>query len=193
MLEGVHELLAQFQVDLTSLSRMVVGVGPGNFTGLRIGIASALALGQALGIPVVGAGSVEALALGMHETLAGAVMAGATDARRGEVFGGAFRLVGGALVPIVPVGAYAPATFADEVVAAARGDACWLAGTSVATYRAILSVNGLTVVPDAHGAHRVAARQLVRLADGGDARVARPAYHRLADAEVNRLRAEASR
>ena len=48
-------------------TRVVVGVGPGGFTGLRIGLATALGLGQALGVPVTGASSLEALALGIAE------------------------------------------------------------------------------------------------------------------------------
>jgi tRNA threonylcarbamoyladenosine biosynthesis protein TsaB len=190
VLEGVHELLGQCCVDLGALSRIVVGVGPGNFTGLRIGIASALALGQALSIPVSGAGSVEALALGMHESLTGAVMAGATDARRGEVFGGAFRIAQEGLVAVVPVGAYEPTSLAEQLLSAAGGDACWVAGTATSAYPDAFARAGLRAPPPDHAAHRVSARQLVCLVDGGDPRPARPAYHRLPDAEVNRLLAE---
>ena len=64
VLEAAHHLLGACGVVPGDLSQIVVGVGPGGFTGIRIGIATALGLGQALGIPVHGASSLEALALG---------------------------------------------------------------------------------------------------------------------------------
>lgn len=187
VLEGIHALLTDAGVALAEIDRIVVGVGPGNFTGLRIGIATALALGQAGGAEVVGAGSLHALALGMFEDLDGAVMAAASDARRGEVFAGAFRRDADALEEVVPVGAYRPEAFVAAVASASGGDRAWLAGTGALAYPDAADGAGLRVPEGGHPAHRIRAANLVRLVEGGAAVPARPSYHRLPDAEVNRL------
>ena len=71
-------------VEVDSLSRVAVDVGPGLFTGLRVGIATAKALGDALCIPVVAAGSLETLAFAWRHDPR--TVASVVDARRGEVF-----------------------------------------------------------------------------------------------------------
>ena len=58
----LEQALAQAEVGWDEVERLAVGVGPGGFTGLRIGIATARALAQARGLPVVPVGSLEALA-----------------------------------------------------------------------------------------------------------------------------------
>jgi tRNA threonylcarbamoyladenosine biosynthesis protein TsaB len=55
VLEAAHHLLAATGRTPRAIERIVVGIGPGGFTGLRIGIATALGLGQALRVPVEGA------------------------------------------------------------------------------------------------------------------------------------------
>jgi tRNA threonylcarbamoyladenosine biosynthesis protein TsaB len=77
----VEAVMAQAGLPFTALDRIAVTVGPGSFTGLRVGLAFAKGLGLALGKPVVGVGSLEAL--GAEE--AGKVLALA-DARRGQVY-----------------------------------------------------------------------------------------------------------
>jgi tRNA threonylcarbamoyl adenosine modification protein YeaZ len=67
--------------DLAGLGAVAVGVGPGSFTGLRVGLAAAKAIAYALQLPIAGVSSLEALAHGQ----AGLVYA-ATEARRGELF-----------------------------------------------------------------------------------------------------------
>src|SRR5262245_66308132 len=67
--------------DWNAIARIAIGVGPGGFTGLRIGIATARALAQARDLPLVGVSSLAALAA-PHDRPVVAVI----DARRGEVF-----------------------------------------------------------------------------------------------------------
>jgi tRNA threonylcarbamoyladenosine biosynthesis protein TsaB len=92
LLTMARELLAQAGVRWSELERIAVGVGPGRFTGLRVGIATARGLAQSLGVELVGVSSLRALGLAAARegSEAGqAVPAGTIaviDARRGETF-----------------------------------------------------------------------------------------------------------
>ena len=84
----VTRVLASAGVDRRDLDAVVVGVGPGPFTGLRVGLMTARTLGMVLGVPVRGVCSLDALA---DEAVAGSVavddgLVVATDARRREVY-----------------------------------------------------------------------------------------------------------
>ena len=72
------------------IDRIAVGVGPGSFTGLRIGIATARALAQAREIPIAPAGSLAALARAISEVSEGAPALPVIDARRSEAFAALF-------------------------------------------------------------------------------------------------------
>lgn len=83
-------------VSMRSITGICVDVGPGLFTGLRVGIATAKALGFALGVPVVAAGSLEVLAGALAGTgcAPGSLLIPVVDAKRGEVFCARFRVTG---------------------------------------------------------------------------------------------------
>jgi tRNA threonylcarbamoyladenosine biosynthesis protein TsaB len=85
MLPLLDELLASSGWAKSSLDRLGVGVGPGSFTGIRVGIALGQGIGLALGRPVYGVGSLEAMAFAVPAEHAGA-RCPLVDARRGEVF-----------------------------------------------------------------------------------------------------------
>lgn len=78
----VRALLADAAVDFTHLDAVVVGCGPGPFTGLRVGMATAAAFGDALGIPVHGVCSLDAIARRLPDVR----RLVATDARRREIY-----------------------------------------------------------------------------------------------------------
>ncbi len=84
LLPLANDLLAEANIDWHELERIAVGVGPGTFTGLRIGIATARGLAQSLGVELVGVSSLRALAHGASDQ-AQRVLA-VIDARRREVF-----------------------------------------------------------------------------------------------------------
>jgi tRNA threonylcarbamoyladenosine biosynthesis protein TsaB len=105
LLDGVHEALSAAGVDLDEVSTIVCGLGPGTFTGLRIGVATARALAQAAGLPLAGVPSLEALARGLADAVGqaprpsaepaagpgpgpspGATVVPLIDGRRSEVF-----------------------------------------------------------------------------------------------------------
>jgi tRNA threonylcarbamoyl adenosine modification protein YeaZ len=82
------DLLGEAGVAWSALRRIAVAVGPGSFTGVRVGIATALGLSRALGIPAVGAGSLDILARACYDATSpetGGYIIAAQDVRRGEV------------------------------------------------------------------------------------------------------------
>ena len=83
----VRDTLATAGASTTDLTGIAVGTGPGPFTGLRVGLVTAVTMGHALGIPVHGVCSLDALAeqaLAEHDGVAELLVA--TDARRKEVY-----------------------------------------------------------------------------------------------------------
>jgi tRNA threonylcarbamoyl adenosine modification protein YeaZ len=83
----VQQALAEANVQLSGLDAIVVGAGPGPFTGLRVGMVTAAAFGDALGIPVHPVCSLDAIAADVPGTEPFAVV---TDARRREVYWAAY-------------------------------------------------------------------------------------------------------
>ncbi len=75
---AIRDALADAGVTRANLEAVVVGLGPGPFTGLRVGVVTAAALGDALGLPVVGVCSLDAVGSGARTVV--------TDARRKEVY-----------------------------------------------------------------------------------------------------------
>ena len=97
----LQDVLAETGHDWQDLTAIGVGIGPGNFTGIRIGVSAARGLALALGVPAVGVSTLEALAL----DTAGPVLALA-DARRGSLYAQRFgddplppRMVGADALP----------------------------------------------------------------------------------------------
>jgi tRNA threonylcarbamoyladenosine biosynthesis protein TsaB len=189
VLEATHGLLSAAGTSVRDIDGIVVGVGPGGFTGLRIGIATALGLGQALRVPVTGASSLEALALGIAEVApVGAVVAPVLDARRRELFAAAYRSrPGGDLEELIEPSALAPAELARLL--SGLGEGAWLGGEGVEAGGEALDAPGLRRVPAGAVAHRLRAAALARRVAAGAGLPARPVYARLPDAEVNRLAA----
>jgi tRNA threonylcarbamoyl adenosine modification protein YeaZ len=89
---GIRSVLDKVQADPADVTDVVVGIGPGPFTGLRVGIVTGRTFAFALGLPVRGLTSLDAIA---HEAWLGGVRGDllvATDARRKEVYAAPYRL-----------------------------------------------------------------------------------------------------
>ncbi|AJW39878.1 TsaB protein, required [Rhodococcus sp. B7740] len=80
---NIVECLAEADINAAELGAVVVGVGPGPYTGLRVGMATAAAFGDALGLPVYGVCSLDAIAADVSEP--GSLLV-VTDARRREIY-----------------------------------------------------------------------------------------------------------
>jgi tRNA threonylcarbamoyladenosine biosynthesis protein TsaB len=161
-----------------------VGIGPGSFTGLRIGVATARALGQALGKPLVPVGTLRALAGGIAERpeAAGRLRLPILDARRGQAFAALFGPGNEEIwSPLVA----APDELARRLEALGR--ACLAAGSGALRFRGELEAAGAAVLADPDPAHRVSARQVCMLAAAGapaPLESVRPIYLRPPDAEI---------
>jgi tRNA threonylcarbamoyladenosine biosynthesis protein TsaB len=121
---ALEHLLGQLDLVPGDLGVVAVDIGPGLFTGLRVGVAAAKGLAQSLGIGIVGATSLDVLTAGAAAAGCRGLVLACVDARRGEVFA-AVHDVDIAAVPTVrlPAGLFAP-----EGLAAALGG---LAGAPV--------------------------------------------------------------
>jgi len=86
LLPTVAEVLAATGRDKRDLTAIAVGVGPGPYTGLRVGLVTAAALGDALGIPVYGVCTLDAIAHQARTAGLTGPFTVATDARRKEVY-----------------------------------------------------------------------------------------------------------
>lgn len=95
------EVLAEAGMAATDLNAVAVGVGPGGFTGLRAAIALAEGLALAVGCPLIGVTTGEALAAAQPEAAAGRAIWAAIDNRRGRVV--IERFAPGAMVPDAPL------------------------------------------------------------------------------------------
>ncbi|MDQ4011735.1 MAG: tRNA (adenosine(37)-N6)-threonylcarbamoyltransferase complex dimerization subunit type 1 TsaB [Actinomycetota bacterium] len=91
LMPSVCEVLTVAGVRMRDLDAVVCGAGPGPFTGLRVGMVTAAALGDALDIPVYPVGSLDAIA---HRAGAGSPLLVVTDARRREVYWARYDEVG---------------------------------------------------------------------------------------------------
>lgn len=88
ILPMIEEVLAQARLDWNALDAIAVTSGPGSFTGVRVGVATARGFALALGKPLIAANSLDVLARQVADVESGATgdFAVAVDARRGEVY-----------------------------------------------------------------------------------------------------------
>jgi tRNA threonylcarbamoyl adenosine modification protein YeaZ len=94
LMPGVQGACADAGVALRDLEAVVVGVGPGPFTGLRVGMVTAAALGDGLAVPVHGVCSLDAIASDAAEEPLSGPLVVVTDARRREVYWAAYDAAG---------------------------------------------------------------------------------------------------
>jgi tRNA threonylcarbamoyl adenosine modification protein YeaZ len=124
----VASCLASAGVTPRDLTAVVVGNGPGPFTGLRVGIVTGLTMGHALGVPVHGICSLDVLAAQAAETLDAGELLVATDARRKEVYWSRYAVRSGAVERLTFPAVERPAELPDELRAlptAGRGPLLW--------------------------------------------------------------------
>lgn len=162
LLADIDALVRQAGAHPRDIAGLAVGIGPGSFTGIRIGLAVARGLALALDIPVAGVSTLAVLAAGAPGSVP------MTDAKRREIFVPGPRAVAPAALEVEPGAIYV--------------------GNGAVRYRHLLEQAGAEVPPDDDERHLPRARFHAALArDFGPVELVEPLYVRLPDAvEVSR-------
>lgn len=113
LLPLIDLILKLSQKQIEDLGAVFVGVGPGSFTGLRIGISVARTLGQLLEIPIVGIPTLDAIAYRFLE--AGVKICPVVDAKRGEVYTSFYSTEEGRLIRLADFSAVKPQQLIDKI------------------------------------------------------------------------------
>jgi tRNA threonylcarbamoyl adenosine modification protein YeaZ len=163
LLEDIDALLRQAGAHPSDVDRLAVGLGPGSFTGVRIGLAVARGLALSLDLPGAGVSTLAALAAGAPGAMP------VVDAKRREVF----TLVDGE-----------PRVLTPQELPLGQDTLC--VGDGATRYRSLLEERGAVVPPDGDERHLPHARFHATLAgEPGPVDELEPLYLRVPDAERN--------
>jgi tRNA threonylcarbamoyladenosine biosynthesis protein TsaB len=177
----------QARIELSEISVVAVDLGPGLFTGLRVGIASAKAIAHALRVPMIGVTSLDLVAFPVR--FSNRLIVAALDARRGELYYAFYRQVPGGVQRLSEPELGSPDDLASEIIA--RGEESLLVGNGALRYASMFS--GLSKVELAE--QDLAFPRATSLVQLAHARALRedwvapwdlePLYLRAPDAEIN--------
>ncbi len=182
----------QAGVSFGDVGAVAVDIGPGLFTGMRVGIASAKAIAQVLDVPIIGATSLDILATAISQT--DDVIACVIDARRGEVYWSLYRYIDGKLRQVTTPKASTVEECALQTID--RGQPTLFVGNGALRYRNEIELVVAGVLPSFEFADEMASLPTaVVLAQIAHERALRqewqeadtlvPEYLRLPDAEIN--------
>ena len=193
LVPAIDFLCRQAHVELDEIGAIAVDVGPGLFTGLRVGVATAKAMASALRIPVVGVSSLDLLAFPLRWSNRRIVSV--VDARRGEVFYASYRQVPGGVQRLTEPAVGSPEQLCNEIQA--TGEECVAVGDGARRYADQLCDLIKVEIADA-GLAYPSPSSLVQLAHARALREdfvnpwdVSPVYLRKADAEINWVSREA--
>lgn len=136
ILISIQACLKEAKIPLNEIHTMLIGLGPGSFTGLRVGLATMKGLALGAQVPLYGFCSLEALALSHHAK----IIVPTRNAQRGELFAGAFKKNNDALNCIIPVGLYHPEALAAHLNAL-QDDPVTLLGEAAALLKPYLKAS----------------------------------------------------
>ncbi len=139
----------QAGIGLAEVGAVAVDIGPGLFTGLRVGVATGKALAMALRIPVIGLSSLDLLAY-PHRRGEG-LIASVVDARRGEVFWALYRPVPGGVQRITDFAVSSPEDVASELLA--QAEPTLAVGDGACRYAPLLRAVDRVAVGEPNSAH----------------------------------------
>lgn len=187
LVPAVTFALQQAQLELSEIGVVAVDVGPGLFTGLRVGLATGKAFATALNVPMIGVSSLDLLAFRVRFTRR--LIAAVVDARRGEVFYAFYRQVPGGVQRLDEPRVAVPDQLMSELLAS--GDETLLVGDGALRYRSELATVPRVEFADT-GESYPSAASLVELAHARamreefvSPREINPLYLRQPDAEIN--------
>jgi len=175
----LEEVLREAGASLDDVELIAVGLGPGSFTGTRIGVAVAKGLAFGRGLPLVGVGSLEVLAAGFPGE---GLRAPLVDAGRGRVYGGVFATDGGG---VALRGALFDQTPEAALTQLAEQGPVTVLGSGVARYEALAAHDARTAGDETPDAAVLARLAIHRAAAGRLAEpTLEPIYVRASDAKL---------
>jgi tRNA threonylcarbamoyl adenosine modification protein YeaZ len=176
LLPLVERVISRIEGGFESLDRVAVTVGPGSYTGLRVGLSAARAIGLATGVPVVGVTTLSALLAPLLALNGDGLIAAAIDARHGAVYIQAMSVGDGIVVP--------PSLLKlDEAVERLGTGPVTLIGSGAPALAASAKSRGISAEVAGTGAPEIAwVASLGIVADPAQA-MARPLYLRGPDAQ----------
>jgi tRNA threonylcarbamoyl adenosine modification protein YeaZ len=195
LVPSIQRLVWSADMEIHDIGAVIAGLGPGSFTGVRIGVATAKGIAQGLGVPLFGVGTLDAIAerFAGRDGLVGVV----GDAMRREVYPALFRCSGGEVRRLTPHSVASPAEAAaqwaelDEPILLTGGGLGKYADVFVSALGSAASVASEAMWGPTGQAVLAAAWRADAAGEAGNGDVATvlPVYTRLSDAEVNeRLR-----
>ena len=195
LIPAVEFLCAQADVQIDEFGAIAVDIGPGLFTGMRVGLAAGKAMAQALRIPMIGISSLDLLAFPLRH--ADRTIAAVIDARKGELFYAFYKPVPGGVQRVTePVVGRAADLAADLM---ARGQNVVCVGDGALRYREEIAGGAACDFAEQFLAHPAAA-PLVQLAHARALREEwvnpweiQPLYLRAPDAQINWSTRESAR
>ena len=175
LLPLIERVMARVEGGFEGLDRIAVTVGPGSYTGLRVGLSAARAIGLATGIPVVGVTTLSALLAPQLALNGEDMVAAAIDARHGAIYQ-AMSVTEGAVIPPRHVGL-------AEAVGLLGGRRAILTGSGAPALAAAAGAAGLTVEVAETGAPQIAWVASLGLVADPEQALPRPLYLRGPDAQ----------
>ena len=191
LLPAIDRLLTDRSISRALLGAVAAGVGPGSFTGVRVGLTLAKSLAFALDIDLVGVSTLQALAYNGRGGEADWICP-CLDALKKEIYGARYRMDG---TREEAEAAHDPREWAEHLAKA--GGRCLLLGTGISRYRDVfVEVLGeRAVIPAEEELHQINAAKVgllglerLRRGEQDDPRTLEPTYCRLSEAELARLK-----
>lgn len=177
----------QARIELSEIGVVAVDLGPGLFTGLRVGVSAAKAIAHALRVPMIGVSSLDLLAFPVR--FSPRLIVAAVDARRGELFWASYRQVPRGVQRLTEPRVSPPEDLASELLATSED--CLVVGDGALRYREMFEGLKRTEIVEEGLAHP-SASSLVMLAHARALREEfvkpwdlQPLYMRRPDAEIN--------
>ncbi|MEE9543671.1 MAG: tRNA (adenosine(37)-N6)-threonylcarbamoyltransferase complex dimerization subunit type 1 TsaB [Thermodesulfobacteriota bacterium] len=189
LLPAIDALFTEAASSIEDIDIIAIGVGPGSFTGLRIGVSTVKGLAFALNKPIVGVSTLKALAMNVHGP---ALICPILDARKKQVYAALYRTDSedGDLEEVMGDRAITPALLCEEIKLRSSAEELLFLGTGLNVYKEIIvsSIEGAVFAPKDDW--RIRAENIALLAELDDAeQIAAsslaPLYRRRSEAEIN--------